>query len=355
MHRLSSFDFAAAGLDALLVSNLHNVRYLTGFTGSNAACLVTPEETVLFTDPRYTIQAKQEFTGGEVRIMAKTRLMAIAALEFVAKRRGIRIGFDPGDVTVSAMAEIEKRLPAGGKLVPAPGVVEAQRMVKDAAELDCIRRSCITNSAAFAATVKKLKPSMREADVAAELEYQQRKRGASGPAFETIVAAGPRTALPHARPTGARLGENVLLLIDMGAVQDGYASDMTRMLSLGKVSKEIRGWYAAVLEAQLAALDAVRAGTTTGAVDRAARNVLKAKGLDKLFTHSTGHGLGLEIHEQPWVRAKDKTRLQAGMVITIEPGVYVEGVGGIRIEDTVAVTKTGCEILTPTTKEFVQI
>jgi Xaa-Pro aminopeptidase len=355
VHKLTSFDFAAAGLDALLVTNLHNVRYLTAFTGSNAACLVTPEETVLFTDPRYTIQAKQEFAGGEVRIMAKTRLMAIAALEFVGKRKGIRIGFDPGDVTVSAMAEIEKRMPAGGKLVAAPGVVEAQRMVKDAAELDLIRRSCLTNSAAFDATVKKLKPSMREADVAAELEYQQRKRGASGPAFETIVAAGPRTALPHARPTGGRLGENVLLLIDMGAVRDGYASDMTRMLSLGKVSKEIRGWYAAVLEAQLAALDAVRAGTTTGAVDRAARNVLKAKGLDKLFTHSTGHGLGLEIHEQPWVRAKDKTRLQAGMVITIEPGVYVEGVGGIRIEDTVAVTKTGCEILTPTTKEFFQI
>lgn len=354
MHKLL-FDFAASGLDALLVTNLHNVRYLTGFTGSNAACLVMPEQTVLFTDPRYTIQAKQEFADGEVRIMAKTRLMAIAALEFVGKRRGIRIGFDPGDITVSAMAEIEKRLPAGGKLVPAAGVVEAQRMVKDAAELDCIRRSCLTNSAAFDATVKKLKPSMREADVAAELEYQQRKRGASGPAFETIVAAGPRTALPHARPTGARLGENVLLLIDMGAVQDGYASDMTRMLSLGKVSKEIRVWYAAVLEAQLAALDAVRAGTTTGAVDRAARNVLKARGLDKLFTHSTGHGLGLEIHEQPWVRAKDKTRLQAGMVITIEPGIYVEGVGGIRIEDTVAVTKTGCEILTPTTKEFFQI
>lgn len=356
--RKLQFDFAAAGIDALLVTGLHDVRYLTGFTGSNAACLVFAGEdsrTVLFTDPRYTIQAAQEFAGGEVRIMAKTRLMPLAAMQYVAKRKGIRIGFDPDGVTVSAMALLQRELPAGGKFVSVSGVVETQRRIKDASELECIRKSCLTNSAAFAAAVKKIRPSMRESDVAAELEYQQRKRGASGPAFDTIVAAGPRTALPHARPTGARIGENVLLLIDMGAVQDGYASDMTRVLRLGSVSKQIRQWYADVLEAQLAALDAVREGVTAGAVDRAARNVLKAKGLDQLFTHSTGHGLGLEVHEGPGIRAKDKTRLQAGMVITIEPGVYVEGVGGIRIEDTVVVTRTGCEILTPTSKEFIQI
>jgi Xaa-Pro aminopeptidase len=353
--RKLQLDFKDAGIDVLLVSSLFNVRYLTGFTGSNAACLVFPDETILFTDPRYTIQAKEEFAGGKTNISDKTRLMAAAAMEYLGKRRRLRIGIDPGDITVSAMAEMEKRKPAGSRFVHQTGVVEAQRMIKDANELALIRQSVLTNSQAFDATVRKIKPGMRESDVAAEIEYQQRKRGASGPAFETIVAAGPRTALPHARPTDARLGKDILLLIDVGAVQNGYTSDMTRMLHLGTVSRQIRQMYADVLEAQLAAIDAVREGAEAGKVDRAARKVLQAKGHGKLFTHSTGHGLGLEIHESPGIRKKDSTKLQAGMVVTIEPGIYIEGVGGIRIEDTVAVTKSGCEILTPTPKELLQI
>ncbi len=353
--RSLELDFAAANVDALLVTNLHNVRYLTGFTGSNAACLCFADgrPPVLFTDPRYTIQASQEYPEGTVQIVKKTRLMALAAVESRHKAR--RIGIDPNDVSVASMAVLEKALPSGKVFVHLPGVVESQRMVKDAEELALIRQSCLTNCDAFAAAVKKIKPSMRESDLAAELEYQQRKRGASGAAFETIVAAGPRTALPHARPSSARIGENVLLLIDMGAIQEGYTSDMTRMLHLGSASRQIRGWYADVLEAQLAALDAVREGASAGSVDRAARNVLKAKGHGELFTHSTGHGLGLEVHESPGLRQKDKTRLQAGMVITIEPGIYIEGIGGIRIEDTVAVTQNGCEILTPSPKELIQI
>lgn len=353
--RKLALDFAAAKADVLVVTNPHNVRYLTGFTGSNGACLCFADGRphVLFTDPRYTIQAGQEYPEGKVRIVKKTRLMALAALEYPHKAK--RIGIDPNDITVASMAALEKALPRGAEFVHLPSAVETQRMVKDENELDLIRKSCLTNCAAFEATVKKIKPGMRESDVAAELEYQQRKRGASGAAFETIVAAGPRTALPHARPTDARIGPNVLLLIDMGAIQEGYTSDMTRMLHLGDAPKQVRSWYGDVLEAQLAAIDAVREGASAGAVDRAAREVLKAKGHGELFTHSTGHGLGLEVHESPGLRKKDKTRLQAGMVVTIEPGIYIEGVGGIRIEDTVAVTKTGCEILTPTPKELIQI
>jgi Xaa-Pro aminopeptidase len=355
--RKLQFDFASAGVDALLVTSLHDVRYLTGFTGSNGACLVLADgRTVLFTDPRYTIQAGLEFRGGEVRIEKKTRLMAAAALEYARKKRlRLRIGFDPNYMTVAAMEVLAAKLPAGCKLVPQRGVVEAQRMVKDEAELAAIRRSVLTNSAAFEAAVARIRPEMRESDLAAEIEYQQRLLGASGPAFETIVASGARTALPHARPTDAVLGANVVILIDVGAVQDGYTSDMTRMLALGSVSRRMRGLYKDVLEAQLAAIDAVREGVGAGSVDRAARNVLKAKGLSELFTHSTGHGLGLEVHESPGIRQKDKTKLRAGMVVTIEPGIYIEGLGGIRIEDTVAVTSHGCEILTPTSKEFKQI
>jgi Xaa-Pro aminopeptidase len=179
-----------------------------------------------------------------------------------------------------------------------------------------------------------------------------RRLGAEKPSFETIVASGARSALPHAHPTGARLKLGQLLLIDMGAFVDGYASDMTRMLFLGRPGARVKRLYRAVLEAQLAAIDAVRPGVTTSHVDRQARHVLKKFGLDRAFVHSTGHGLGLEIHELPRIGRKDKTLLAAGMAITIEPGAYLEGFGGVRIEDTVVVTAGGCEVLTPTSKEL---
>jgi len=179
-----------------------------------------------------------------------------------------------------------------------------------------------------------------------------RKFGAEKPAFETIVAGGPRSALPHAQPTGAKFAAGQLIVVDMGAVQEGYCSDMTRMLFIGTPTPKVKRAYRAVLEAQLAAIDAVRAGAATARVDGAARRVLKGYGLDQAFVHSTGHGLGLEIHEPPRIGRKDKMKLATGMAITIEPGVYLEGSFGIRIEDTVVVTETGCEILTPTPKEL---
>ena len=209
-----------------------------------------------------------------------------------------------------------------------------------------------TNSAAFEQAVRHARAGMREADLAAELDYRMRRHGAEKPAFDTIVAAGERSALPHAQPTAARIGAGDLVVVDMGAMQDGYASDMTRMLYAGRPDGKVKRLYKAVLEAQQAALAAVRPGITAGHIDQAARRVLKAEKLDKLFVHSTGHGLGLEIHEPPRLGKKEKTRLQIGMTITIEPGVYLEGFGGIRIEDTVVVTRGGCEVLTPTGKEL---
>lgn len=193
---------------------------------------------------------------------------------------------------------------------------------------------------------------MKEQDLAAELEYRMRRLGAEKPSFETIVAAGVRSALPHAQPTAARFATGDLVVVDMGALEDGYCSDMTRMLFFGSPGAKVKRAYRAVREAQLAAIDAVRPGQAAARIDRAARTVLKAYGLDRAFVHSTGHGLGLEIHEPPRIGKRDKTRLEAGMAITIEPGVYLEGFGGIRIEDTVVVTTQGCEILTPTSKEL---
>jgi Xaa-Pro aminopeptidase len=339
----------ALNIQSLLISSLPNIRYLSGFTGSNALLLVSPSESVLFTDPRYTIQSRQE---SDCRVAIAKGSLYDAAAKVIAKDRWRTIGVEQGGITYSTYTELGKSFPAKASITAVPAIVEELRMVKSPDEVALIRRSVATNSSAYEKVVRRLSSRATENDVAAELEYQMRKFGAERPAFDTIVATGARSALPHAQPTSERLAKDRLLLIDMGAVQAGYCSDMTRMLHLGKPGPEARKLHKAVLQAQLAAIDAVRENTTASSVDRAARQVLKAHGLDKLFVHSTGHGLGLEIHEPPRIGKRDKTRLKAGMVITIEPGAYIEGFGGVRIEDTVLVTKSGCEVLTPTRKEL---
>jgi Xaa-Pro aminopeptidase len=336
-------------LAAMLIAGGPNLRYLSGFTGDNGNLLLLEDRAILFTDPRFEIQAAQE-ASCRIRI-AKGPL----ALDVVAaiKRLGLTsIGYEPGRMTCEAFEALRSRLPMKASLKPAPGWIEQLRMVKSPSEIALIRRSVETNSRAFEQAAARVRPGMRESDLAAELEYRMRRLGAEKPSFETIVAGGARSALPHAQPTAARLEAGQLVVVDMGAQQDGYASDMTRMLHVGAPSAKVKRMYRAVLEAQLAAVDTVRAGVATARVDRAARQVLKGYGLDRAFVHSTGHGLGLEIHEPPRIGRKDKSRLAAGMAITIEPGAYLEGFGGIRIEDTVVVTETGCEILTPTSKDL---
>ena len=330
-------------LDALLVTSLHNVRYLTGFTGSSANVLLYRDgHATLFTDPRYTVQSKQQVNCA-VKI-AKGPLTKSILAE-ITRTRATRIGFEPDHMTV-ARKEGFKSL----RLIPAPeGLIAKLRMVKDEGEIALIRTAAILNSKALERALKHLKPGMTETALAAEIDYESRKLGADGPAFDTIVAAGERAALPHARPGKSKIGPG-MLLIDMGAFCEGYASDMTRMVHVGPTPAKYKQIYRAVLEAQLAAIAAVRPGATASSIDRAARRTLKQHGLEREFVHSTGHGLGLEIHEAPRLGKSDKTKLEPGMVITIEPGVYMEGWGGIRIEDAVLVTKTGHEILTPTPK-----
>ncbi len=346
----AAIPFGELKIDALLVSAPPNVRYLSGFTGDNGLLLVTPASQTLFTDPRFTIQAAEECTC-EVKIVTKTPLDQ-AALQAIGKKRIKRVGFEASRMLYEVYQRIAKSLPRGVKLKPIGPVVDRLRMVKSDDEIARIRRSVQTNSEAFEKTVRSIRPGARESAIAAELEYQMRRLGAEKAAFETIVAIGPRSALPHAQPTARKLANDELLLIDMGACQDGYMSDMTRVLFLGTPSRRVRTMYDAVLKAQLAAIDAVRPGVTAAHVDRAARRVLETEGLGREFVHSTGHGLGLEIHEGPRLGRRDKTKLQPGMAITIEPGAYVRDFGGIRIEDTVLVTKNGCEVLTPTSKEL---
>ncbi len=336
-------------LDGLLVSFGPNLRYLSGFTGSSALLLLTPTRSILFSDPRYTIQAGQESTC-EIRI-AKGPLVVdmIAAL---AKLRLRRVGYEPAMMSCEAFQSLDAKMPAKSTLVAVRGWIEELRMVKSPSEIARIRQSVETNSRAFELGVARVKVGMKEQDLAAELEYRMRRLGAEKPSFETIVAGGERSALPHAQPTSARFEKGELIVVDMGALQEGYCSDMTRMLFLGTPGTKVKRTYKAVLEAQLAGIDAVRAGARTASVDASARKVLRGYGLDQAFIHSTGHGLGLEIHEPPRLGKTDKGRLKTGMAITIEPGVYLEGFGGIRIEDTVLVTEKGCEVLTPTSKQL---
>lgn len=342
-------DLAGRKLDAFLVSFSANLRYLSGFTGSNGSLLVLPDRAIFFTDPRYEIQAGLEVSctvkvckGPLVEDIAKT----------IDRYRLGRIGYEPARMTCDWLDSLRSKLPAHASLEPVTEWIEQLRMVKSPVELERIRTSVETNSRAFEQAVKNIGPRTTEKDLAAELEYRMRRLGAEKPAFETIVASGERGALPHAQPTGAPLTPNSLVVVDMGAVQDGYSSDMTRMLFLGSPSRKVRSTYRAVLEAQEAAIQAVRSGVSTAHIDRQARKVLDSHGLGRAFVHSTGHGLGLEIHEPPRIGKKDKGRLETGMAITIEPGVYLEGFGGIRIEDTVVVTANGCEILTPTSKDL---
>ena len=343
--------FEELKVDALLVSALPNIRYLTGFTGDNALLIETPDSRTLLTDPRFTIQASQECSC-KVRVVSKGPL-ELAAIEIIRRKKLKRIGFEASRLLYDVYLRLKQALPLGAALKPLGAVVEKLRMIKSADEIARIRRSVVTNSQAFERTIRSIRPGVSEAAVAARLEFEMRRLGAEKSAFDTIVAAGDRSSLPHARPTAKLVARDELLLIDMGACQNGYMSDMTRMLFVGRPGARVQRMYASVAKAQLAAIDAVRPGASAAQVDRKARKVLESDGFGKAFVHSTGHGLGLEIHEPPRVGRRERATLAAGMVITIEPGAYIRGFGGIRIEDTVLVTENGCEVLTPTSKELI--
>ena len=286
----------SAKLDCVLIAALPNVRYLTGFTGSNALAVLHASGTILFTDPRYIAQAAHE-TACEVRLSEKS--LYKGAHQYIRRKRWRRVGFEKNRISFGAHAELKEGLSGKARLEPVVNLVEEHRMIKSEWEIEAVRLSVLLNSQAFSAALANLRPEMTERDLAAELEYQLRLHGADRAAFDTIVASGLRSAFPHARPTGLPLEADQLLLIDMGAMRNGYASDMTRVVHLGRISSEKRQFYNAVLQAQQAAIAAVRPGVKASQVDQAARDTLKAHGLDQLFAHSTGHGLGLEIHEPP--------------------------------------------------------
>jgi Xaa-Pro aminopeptidase len=355
---------ARAGVEALLITHPPDVRYLTGFTGSNAAVLLKGSRATFITDGRYTTQAQAEVDGAKVLVAEKP--VAVAACELAAEQGVASLGFDARHTSVEALATLTKAAPAGLKgaarkawLKPVSGLVAEQREIKDEIEQEKMRAAAQLGCALFDQVLEHIVPGATEMEVAMALEYMARLAGVERMSFEAIVAGGERSALPHGRATLAKLPKRGFVVLDFGVVLDGYCSDMTRTLHMGKARPGEREVYDAVLDAQLAGIAAVKAGVTGAEVDEATRSVLQAAGFGDSFTHSTGHGVGLEIHESPRLGKRmpnvESPPLKAGMIVTIEPGAYLPGRFGIRIEDTVLVTKTGCEILTPTTKAWFEL
>jgi len=344
-------------LDALLVTHLPNIRYLCGFTGSAGALWVTPAKCAFFSDSRYTEQAHAEVQGAKITILRKALLPSIgewAARKLRGKTLTI-VGVEGEHLSLAASRRLSRSLSGKCRIRESSGLVEQARLVKDADEIQAIREAVQVGGGLFDRALAMLRPGVPELEIASALESAARKAGAEAMSFETIVAAGARSALPHGRASQALIPPSGFVVCDFGVILHGYCSDRTRTVWVGQETAEARRVYTAVLEAQLAAIAAVRPGIALEKVDRAARNMLKKKGLDEYFTHSTGHGVGLEVHEAPRVAQGQKDLLQAGMVITIEPGVYLSGQWGVRIEDMVLVTEKGCEVLSPGNKEFIAI
>lgn len=354
-------------LDCLLIAHLPNVHYLCGFTGSAAALVVSERGSILFTDGRYRTQAKEEVkgaSGNTVNIVIARKSPLVAAAEWLAGQRRsstpasltpTALGIEPESITAGMRDRLASVLKGKARLRSAPPLVEQARMVKDAAEILRIRRAVELGASLFHVACKKIRPGVSEVEVAAAMEYEARCAGAEGMSFPTILASGTRSAIVHGRASGARIPRRGFVVCDFGVILADYCSDRTRTVHVGQPSGDARRLYEAVLEAQQAAIAAVGPGVTAAEVDGAARRVLRKRKLARYFTHSTGHGLGLEIHEAPRLAAGQTQMLEPGMVITIEPGAYIPGKWGVRIEDVVLVTSSGCEVLTPADKELVII
>jgi Xaa-Pro aminopeptidase len=332
-------------LDLMLVTELVNVRYLTGFGGTNGACICGPDTRLFLTDFRYTERAEAEVEGWEVVTIADDWLGGIG------QRLAGKVGFEDDHVSVRLLEKLRGKLPDGVEMVPAGGAVEKLRRVKDAAELEAIAAAAELADEVWRWSLERGLAGRSEREVARAAEARIRELGGD-PSFPTIVAAGPNGALPHAEPGEREIGKGELVVFDMGALLDGYCSDGTRTFATGEPGERAREVYASVLDAQAAGLDAVRAGIGGEELDGVARERIEAAGHGECFGHGLGHGVGLEVHEAPRVSPRSEDVLGAGEVVTIEPGVYLTGELGVRIEDLVVVEEAGCRNLSGLPKDL---
>lgn len=339
-------------VEALLVSTESNVRYLTGFTGDSTYLLIGRGIALLISDGRYTTQIAEECPELDIYIRRQTESLLVAAAKLVKKAKLQRLGVEGDDMPVAAFEKLKSEA-KGIELAPLSGLVEALRQIKDAGEVAEIKRAVQQAERGFGVLRAQIRGEMSELQAAHLLENSMRQFGATVAAFPPIVAVGPRAALPHARPTAARISDSDFVLVDWGAsAASGYKSDLTRILVTGKISPKLEKVYGVVLKAQQAAIRSLRAGARCSEIDSVARRVIDNAGFGKHFTHGLGHGIGLDIHEGPRLSAASDSELKPGMIVTVEPGIYLEGWGGVRIEDDCLVTRDGCEVLTSVPREL---
>lgn len=349
-------------LDALLITNLINVRYLCGFTGSNGYLFITQDAAHFLTDGRYTFQAADQVIGAEVQICGSHQVV-IDSLKGMVKDQGLaRIGYEGTHVTVLSRGQSWEPPPGldklglyfeGAEIVPTQRVVEDLRKVKDAGEIAAIKRAARIGDQAFEYILGKIMPGVSERDLALDLEFYMRKLGAEAMSFEPIVAAAERSALPHAHPSDRLVERGRFVLLDFGCIVDGYCSDMTRTVVMGPLDERHKEIYELVVSSQAAGLEAVGPGIACGDVDKVARTVIDEVGHAEAFMHGLGHGVGLEIHEAPSLKKGFADLLEPGHVVTVEPGVYFENWGGVRVEDLVAVTEDGIQFMSHAPRDLI--
>lgn len=336
-------------VDGLLITNDYNRRYMTGFTGSTGVAIVTKDDAVFITDFRYTEQAKNQVQNFRIVQHDSVIYKEVAAQ---VEKMGIKtLGFEKDTMTYG-MFETYKSL-INAELIPLSGLIEKIRLIKTEQEINIIKVACEIADNAFSHILEFIKPGVTELEVSNELEFFMRKQGATASSFDTIVASGVRSALPHGVATEKVIEKGDFVTLDFGAIYNGYVSDITRTISVGQPSEKLKEMYQTVLESQLLALEKVGPGMTGIQADAVARDYLTSKGYGEAFGHSTGHGIGLEVHEGPGLSSRSETVLEPNMIVTIEPGIYLPGIGGVRIEDDILITETGNEKLTHSTKDLI--
>ncbi|MHC2067060.1 M24 family metallopeptidase [Bremerella sp. T1] len=340
-----------SGADALLVTNFKNVTYLSGFTGEDSYLLVTSREVIVFSDPRFAEQLESECPDFQIDIRQPGTSLLGAVAKAATKAKLQRLAIEGTSMTVHMLGQLSGKLPKV-EIKPVNGLVEDLREIKDKTEIAQIRESVAIAEKAFAVAKAGLRGDQSEKEIEAILTYEIQRNGGSGPSFPPIVGVGPRAALPHCKPNMTRIEEDDFVLIDWGADYQFYKSDLTRVLFYGKVPAKMKKMYETCLKAQLAAIDAIKPGAIMADVDKAARSIISKAGWGKYFRHSLGHGIGLDIHESPRLGSLSNRPLEPGMVVTVEPGIYLTGFGGVRIEDDILVTKDGHEVLTNVPKSF---
>ncbi len=344
-------ELSKSGLNFFIVTNMRNCLYLTGFTGSEGVVLVTPTLVYLIVDFRYLEQAQNETKN--VKILKREKALHLLLADVLKKYKNGKIAFDSDSVTFKQHKEIKKSL-LQNRLVPTFNVVEGLRAVKYSDEIASIEKAVRISDEVFKHILGLVKHGMSEVDIAEEIEYMVKRKGASCIGFDTIVLSGKRSSLPHGTPSQNLLKDGIVLL-DFGCVFSGYNSDMTRTIFLGKATEKQKEIYNIVLEAQQIAIESVMPGVKASCIDKAARDYIVDRAYGEYFGHSTGHGVGLDVHELPAVSHRSEDILQSGMVFTVEPGIYIPEWGGIRIEDMVQVTDDGCKVITRSSKEMIEI